>query len=584
MTASAPSTMPSEDKYLSHQRRAAPALRRGNSEALRWQLVRDLQGSCRSLGKYDKEDDTQSVLSTHSTKSWWRRGKQPDKNESDKTTRSKKKPFIIRSLRWRKKKPSPRKQTNERVMDFVDVQSIASEPDFVGTKKLRLFERNSKKEQMETRSVASSRSFRGFVFHPKIASSTEDVVLDDADDDITLASGLIPDSEEDYSNSWSSHSSAEQAPPTLKRQSSILGRLLGKRKSKSSKTMPVMISNNEDTIGKEPFTSNLYTPNKTVRPTVEVSSTTANTTKARKESFVKRSLSSDDSSVSSDEQDEEISEIMTFRPIDARSQPALDRWSPCPSPTLESVSSTAPKCPRRQSPDSDDYYCCYYQDTTQPKKPDTRDVDEEESKTEDNNDADDNSVMSLLSGLLATWAAEREAKKARQQNARKGILKSSRGPVDLDKAHFSVTFDRIQIREYERTVGDNPACSSGCPISLGWSYVIAYESAIQDYERRRAPRRPKKEFHLSSGKRSQLLVDEWECPEEDIRKARREATYIQYCREKSVHSKMSRQNGALLYKTRARNKLPSPRPDQSDTSKPAMRPLECTPAHLRAEF
>ena len=32
------------------------------------------------------------------------------------------------------------------------------------------------------------------------------------------------------------------------------------------------------------------------------------------------------------------------------------------------------------------------------------------------------------------------------------------------KKHLSLQFDKINIREYSRTVGDNPSCSSGPPI------------------------------------------------------------------------------------------------------------------------
>ena len=63
---------------------------------------------------------------------------------------------------------------------------------------------------------------------------------------------------------------------------------------------------------------------------------------------------------------------------------------------------------------------------------------------------DDDSTYSMLSGIIASWMAERDA----------ATLKSScKGATN--KGRLSVRFDSIIVREYERVVGDNPSCSSG---------------------------------------------------------------------------------------------------------------------------
>lgn len=47
----------------------------------------------------------------------------------------------------------------------------------------------------------------------------------------------------------------------------------------------------------------------------------------------------------------------------------------------------------------------------------------------------------------------------------------------------SVKFDKIIIREYAMTVGDNPSCSGGAPISLGWEYNADHtEVSVDEYE------------------------------------------------------------------------------------------------------
>lgn len=46
----------------------------------------------------------------------------------------------------------------------------------------------------------------------------------------------------------------------------------------------------------------------------------------------------------------------------------------------------------------------------------------------------------------------------------------------------SVAFDKIGIREHRVTLGDNPSCSYGTPISLDWDYIDFEELSLEDYE------------------------------------------------------------------------------------------------------
>lgn len=43
-------------------------------------------------------------------------------------------------------------------------------------------------------------------------------------------------------------------------------------------------------------------------------------------------------------------------------------------------------------------------------------------------------------------------------------------------------FGSITIRRYDRTIGDNPMCSKGIPISLDWTYQEESELPVEDYE------------------------------------------------------------------------------------------------------
>jgi len=187
-------------------------------------------------------------------------------------------------------------------------------------------------------------------------------------------------------------------------------------------------------------------------------------------------------------------------------------------------------------------------------------------------DEDDDSILSLLSGLLATWSAEREGVNAVSAVSQalapcisqwkpKSILKTISENYEEQKVEtrgpLAVSFDSIEIREYERVVGDNPSCSKGPPISIGWECMVCRLYRINDYEKHiRGPRRTKKEFHLAADKRTHLLIDVWERSEDDIRKARREATYIQYCRAKTAFSgsRAAAKEAAFLRKANDRSK------------------------------
>ena len=46
----------------------------------------------------------------------------------------------------------------------------------------------------------------------------------------------------------------------------------------------------------------------------------------------------------------------------------------------------------------------------------------------------------------------------------------------------SVTFDTIEVREHEVTLGDNPSCSHGPPVSMKWQHKSVFRLSLDDYE------------------------------------------------------------------------------------------------------
>lgn len=70
--------------------------------------------------------------------------------------------------------------------------------------------------------------------------------------------------------------------------------------------------------------------------------------------------------------------------------------------------------------------------------------------------------------------------------------------ISTDKSERSVQFSFINVRLYSRILGDNPSCSSGPSISIGWDFEAERKTSIDDYEmtKESVPRRSRKDHHM----------------------------------------------------------------------------------------
>eukprot|EP00566_Odontella_aurita_P016575 CAMPEP_0113579332 /NCGR_PEP_ID=MMETSP0015_2-20120614/30012_1 /TAXON_ID=2838 /ORGANISM="Odontella" /LENGTH=257 /DNA_ID=CAMNT_0000483305 /DNA_START=173 /DNA_END=943 /DNA_ORIENTATION=- /assembly_acc=CAM_ASM_000160 len=67
-------------------------------------------------------------------------------------------------------------------------------------------------------------------------------------------------------------------------------------------------------------------------------------------------------------------------------------------------------------------------------------------------------------------------------------------------------FGSIEIRQYTRILGDNPACADGPPIALGWKYSSqSTVLSVDEYEMGREPRREESALRLSIKRRETML-------------------------------------------------------------------------------
>jgi hypothetical protein len=90
----------------------------------------------------------------------------------------------------------------------------------------------------------------------------------------------------------------------------------------------------------------------------------------------------------------------------------------------------------------------------------------------------------------------------------------------------SVSFGLIQIREYNRVLGDNPTVSAGPPMSIGWAFVQKMDVPVDVYERIKRPRKPS-DLRLRSLIRNRILRYGFDVSLEEISAAEKIVRNIQ---------------------------------------------------------
>jgi len=75
------------------------------------------------------------------------------------------------------------------------------------------------------------------------------------------------------------------------------------------------------------------------------------------------------------------------------------------------------------------------------------------------------------------------------------------------RQNYKVHFGTVGIRQYERCLGDNPACSVGAPVSIGWKYRCLTPVSVDQYEESANSREEDtSSWTLSSEKRELMLL------------------------------------------------------------------------------
>lgn len=96
----------------------------------------------------------------------------------------------------------------------------------------------------------------------------------------------------------------------------------------------------------------------------------------------------------------------------------------------------------------------------------------------------------------------------------------------------TVSFGNVGVREFNRTVGDHPACTSGPPMTIDWMFVEQRPVTVDNYEGQQHGRRHGL-FAVPSEIRKEILQHGFQVPEEEILAAEKLATKAAKQREKT---------------------------------------------------
>lgn len=137
--------------------------------------------------------------------------------------------------------------------------------------------------------------------------------------------------------------------------------------------------------------------------------------------------------------------------------------------------------------------------------------------------------VSIQQVVTASCGADQAAGMNSRESSRVSLNSSLGNSNNPRIRRNNVSFHSVDVREYDRTVGDNPSCRSGPPLSLDWSYSKKYEKNLEEYEAERQNERAKKlsQLHMNKYKRKNLLAFHWGHTEEDMKEARGSTRKVQ---------------------------------------------------------
>lgn len=123
---------------------------------------------------------------------------------------------------------------------------------------------------------------------------------------------------------------------------------------------------------------------------------------------------------------------------------------------------------------------------------------------------DDVSVLSDITGLTDVFPEDEDRKVKAKAARSKVLLESLPVTKDLSSQHNrrenrKVWFGEVTVRKYQRILCDNPACTAGPSLGVGWNYKAQVPIKVDAYEKMRGNRRQKNELLLDRETREKMV-------------------------------------------------------------------------------
>ncbi|CAB9509047.1 expressed unknown protein [Seminavis robusta] len=169
-----------------------------------------------------------------------------------------------------------------------------------------------------------------------------------------------------------------------------------------------------------------------------------------------------------------------------------------------------------------------------------------------------NTVAANMANPAATEAPTKLRRSTGSMPTKKAVvvnkqIRGSTGTLPRRRRRV-VSFGTVQIREFERIAGDNPAVSQGPSLSLGWKSIDQKPLTVRKYEDTRE--RASVLTPLTRETRKFLLTFVFDVSSEDIKRSEKSAAKIQAQRHETIKQ--------LLHNKAIRRKKSFP-PRQVDT-------------------
>jgi hypothetical protein len=137
----------------------------------------------------------------------------------------------------------------------------------------------------------------------------------------------------------------------------------------------------------------------------------------------------------------------------------------------------------------------------------------------------EHNVKSTTSSGVSSKAPGSASKIPKRKKPQQSVKSKPQGKV--------VRFDVVYTRDYERVVGDNPECSSGPPVAIGWAHGKTQAIHIDKFESSRTKRRSELEMILPREERESILMY-WGATMHDVSDAVRRNRKVKSQRNQTV--------------------------------------------------